>query len=341
MRKQILFILMQCSLVFAPAQDLHFSQFYNTPLTTNPANTGFLPNSDYRIGAHYREQYAALPSAYRTASVYGDFQFLRNWFKSGWMGVGGVILQDAAGGNTLVSNKAYASVAYHQMLGEEGLLSLGFNLGFANKRLNPENLRFGDQWNALSKDFNLPTGENLAQLNPSFGYFDVQVGLNYAYFPTDKVYVYLGASLHHLNRPNEQFFQRTSTVDTRLKPRSIFFADAMIKMNDQVILSPGVYYTRQAKSAELVTGLHLNYNLSGDGDQQLIAGIYMRPGDAIIPSLGYQWRNFKFTFSYDATTSGLRNFNTSRGATEFYLQYDGMYTLMYANKQSFCPSFKN
>ena len=25
------------------AQDLHFSQFMNSPLTTNPANTGFIP----------------------------------------------------------------------------------------------------------------------------------------------------------------------------------------------------------------------------------------------------------------------------------------------------------
>ena len=341
MRKFILHTLMLFSLLNLSGQDLHFSQFFNTPLTTNPANTGFLPSSDYRLGAHYREQFASLPSAYRTASIYGDFQFLRNWFRSGWMGLGGVILQDAAGGNTLVSNKLYTSIAYHQMLGEEGLLSLGFNVGFANKRINTTDLRFGDQWNALSKDFNLPTGENLAQLNPSFGYFDLQAGLNYSYFPSQNIYLHFGASLHHLNRPNENFFQSSSSIDTRLKPRSIFFLDAMVKMNDQVILSPGVYYTRQAKSSELVAGLHLNYNLSGDGDQQLIAGAYIRPGDAIIPMIGYQWKNFKFTFNYDATTSGLRNFNTSRGATEFYLQYDGLYTLMYANKQSFCPSFKN
>ncbi|MBS1574874.1 MAG: hypothetical protein JST09_06180, partial [Bacteroidetes bacterium] len=32
------------------AQDLHFSQFFNSPLTTNPANTGFIPDGDYRLG---------------------------------------------------------------------------------------------------------------------------------------------------------------------------------------------------------------------------------------------------------------------------------------------------
>jgi hypothetical protein len=113
----------------------------------------------------------------------------------------------------------------------------------------------------------------------------------------------------------------------------------MIKVNDMVIVSPGLYYTKQATASEFVGGIHLNYNLTGDGKQQLIAGVYTRPGDAIIPMVGYQWKNFKFTFSYDATSSGLQSFNGGRGATEMYMQYDGMYTLMYANKQSFCPAF--
>ena len=41
-------------------QDLHFSQFYNSPLTTNPANTGFIPDADYRIGVNYRNQWSSI-----------------------------------------------------------------------------------------------------------------------------------------------------------------------------------------------------------------------------------------------------------------------------------------
>ena len=69
------------------AQDLRFSQYFNSPLSTNPANTGFLPSSDYRLGAHYREQWASVPVPYKTMSVYGDFQFMRNLIPSGWMGL--------------------------------------------------------------------------------------------------------------------------------------------------------------------------------------------------------------------------------------------------------------
>ena len=69
------------------AQDLHFSQFFNSPLTTNPANTGFIPTADYRLGAHYRDQWSNSFVPYKTLSISGDFQFLCNKIPSGWMGL--------------------------------------------------------------------------------------------------------------------------------------------------------------------------------------------------------------------------------------------------------------
>ena len=37
----------------ANGQAVHFSQYFNSPLTTNPANTGFIPDGNYRIGINY------------------------------------------------------------------------------------------------------------------------------------------------------------------------------------------------------------------------------------------------------------------------------------------------
>lgn len=111
------------------AQDLHFSQFFNSPLTTNPANTGFIPDADYRLGASYRNQYSSiLASPYKTISVFGDAQLLRNQIENGWLGIGGVILSDVAGSGGLRSTKIYGSLAYHQQLGLASLLSAGFNV---------------------------------------------------------------------------------------------------------------------------------------------------------------------------------------------------------------------
>ena len=141
------------------AQDLHFSQFFNSPLSTNPANTGFIPAADYRLGAHYRDQWTSIPVPYKTISIFGDFQFMRDRFRSGWMGLGGMILQDVAGTGNLKSTKAYASVAYHQMLGSTGLLSAGFNLGYAGKHISADKLTFDNQWNGRFLDGAIPSGK--------------------------------------------------------------------------------------------------------------------------------------------------------------------------------------
>src|SRR6516225_7906901 len=140
------------------AQDLHFSQWFNAPLITNPANTGFIPDADYRLGANYRDQWSAIMSApYRTMSLWGDAQVFRNRIENGWMGLGGVILRDDAGASTLTSTSVYGSVAYHQMVGYARLITLGFNTGWVNKRINTANLKFPDQFDGKFFDNTLPT----------------------------------------------------------------------------------------------------------------------------------------------------------------------------------------
>ncbi len=320
------------------AQDLHFSQFFNSPLSTNPANTGFLPSEDYRLGMNYRSQWANVPVPYRTMSAYGDAQAFRNRFENGWVGLGGLILHDVAGSGNLTSTKIYASAAYHQMLGTTGLLSAGFNLGWASKRVDIAKFTFDNQWNGKFFDILAPSGEMLNA--NSVSYLDVQAGLNYAWFPTDDIYVHGGASVQHLNRPRETFFASSANYDNRLSPRYIFFADAMVKLNEQVILTPAAFFSTQAKASEFMMGLHANYNLTGNGDKQLIAGVYYRQGNAVIPMIGYQWGNMRFMFSYDATTSALANFTNTNGALEFALQYGGFYSTYHGDKrQSMCPGF--
>ena len=321
-------------------QDMHFSQWFNSPLTTNPANTGFIPQSDYRLGANYRNQWSSIMSMpYKTMSVWGDAQLFRDRIESGWLGIGGVLLRDVAGSGSLSSTKLYGSVAYHQMIGEAHLLSAGFNVGWANKRINTTELKFPDQFDGQFFDKNFPTSVVLD--NPSVHYFDVQIGLNYAFFPTENLYVNGGVSVHHLNRPRESFFEVTSTdTDDRIPMRYIAFGNASYKLNNDVIINPMAYYTRQANAGELVAGGNVQYNLSGDGESELIGGLYMRPGDAVIPVVGFQWKNIRLMFSYDVTTSSLKQYNNGRGAYEFALIHNGFYNEYTGDRrQSFCPTF--
>ena len=317
------------------AQDLHFSQFFNSPLTTNPANTGFLPDADYRIGGNYRNQWSTVMTVpYKTSSLFADAQVLRDKLENGWLGIGGVVLSDVAGSGSLRSTKVYGSIAYHQQLGLSSLLSAGFNVGWANKRIDVTKLKFPDQFDGKFFD-NPVTAVSLA--NTSVSYMDVQAGMNYAYFPQENVYINAGYSIHHVNRPKETFFNDNTNAG-RIPMRHIGFVNAILKVNERVIINPNAYFTTQAKATELVFGINGNYNLSEYGEKQLIGGLYYRLGDAIAPMVGVQVNNLSITYSYDATLSSLNKFNNYRGASEISIVKKGLYP-KHGDRQTMCPSF--
>ena len=327
--------------ITAQAQDLHFSQFMNSPLLTNPANTGFIPDGDYRLGVNFRNQWASLtPYPYKTMSAFGDAQILQNQNNDGWVGIGGLILRDVAGSGVLTSTRMYGSIAYHQMLNLGSLLSAGFNVGYANKRINTSNLTFPSQWNGKFFDSH-QVGQMPDFASTNIGYLDLQAGLNYAYFPNENMYLNIGFSSHHINRPKETFFDDQQGVDNRIAVRHTAFVNGSFKLNDQWIINPNAYYSLQAKSYEYVLGMNAHYNLSGDGEKVLIGGLYYRSSDAVIPMIGMGFKDYTFTFTYDATISTLKNYNNTRGAMEFSLIKQGVFEKYNGNRrESMCPSFK-
>ncbi|BAV08572.1 type IX secretion system membrane protein, PorP/SprF family [Filimonas lacunae] len=317
------------------AQDLHFSQYFNAPLLVNPANTGFAPDVDYRVGINYRNQWANITNnPYKTMSAWGDVQLFNNRFENGWLGLGGALLRDVAGAGGLTSTSVQGSVAWHQMLGLASLLSAGFSGGYTNKRVDFTKLTFDDQWNNKFFDITIPNGEPFAY--SSVGYLDLNLGVNYAFFASHSAYFNAGVSVMHLNKPKESFFSN-QTAGQELERRYNVFVNASLKLNDQWIVNPNIYYSRMADATETVLGINANYNLSGDGNTQLIGGLYYRNKDAIIPMVGYQWSEFKLTVNYDATTSGLSSYNQTKGAYELSLTKTGLFDPVKALK---CPTVK-
>jgi hypothetical protein len=141
-----------------------------------------------------------------------------------------------------------------------------------------------------------------------------------------------------VNKPKETFFDETDA--SRIDIRHIGFINGIFKMTDKVIINPAAYYTRMARASEMVIGMNAAYNLSGDGSKLITGGLFYRYGDAVIPMVGLQINNIRFTFSYDVTTSSLKNFNHSLGADEFNLLDKGFYNTFNGDrKQALCPVF--
>lgn len=336
-RTKIVFVVACCfSAVYVHAQGLNFSQYYNTPLLVNPANTGFNPDFDYRAGINYRTQWASVGSPYKTMSAWGDTKLFANRFENGWMGIGASLHRDEAGAGNLIGTNAAVSIAYHQMLGYKSLLSGGFSVGYSSRRVDVSKLTFDNQWNGQFFESAIPSNEPFAF--SQVGYLDLGVGLNYALFASENAYFNTGISISHLNRPSESFFS-PSVSEGRVEPRYTFFANASIKLQDLWIVNPNMYVSRKVNATEVLLGFNANRNLSGDGLQQLILGVYYRNNDAIIPLVGYQINDLRITVNYDATISTLSNLNGTRGAYELSIVKHGILPSS-AGRSVKCPTVR-
>lgn len=317
----LIMILATCYHLEASAQDLHFSQYFNSPLLVNPANTGFIPNGEYRAGINYRTQWANIGNPYKTFSAFADGQFFGNRFENGWIGIGGALLRDVAGSGNLTTTRAFGSVAYHQAIGLGSLISAGFNIGWINKRIDFSKLTFDNQWNGKFFDIAAPSGEPFVanQVN----YFALQAGLNYAYYPNENTYLNVGLSASNLNQPNESFFS-PGLLNTKVPIRLTTFLNGSFRAGDVWIVNPNVYVSKMTTAWEVVGGVNGQRKLSDDGSTQLILGAYYRVSDAMIPVVGFQQSGYKLTFSYDATASTLKNYNQTRGAYEVSVIKQGL-----------------
>src|SRR5690606_34282680 len=104
----------------AMGQDVHFTQYYSSPLTMNPANTGLL-NCDWRVAANYRDQWGSINSnPYTTGTVSYDMSLLKDKFGNGnALGIGLLGLYDKSGAGAFQNVTAGLSLAYHQHLGSD------------------------------------------------------------------------------------------------------------------------------------------------------------------------------------------------------------------------------
>jgi type IX secretion system PorP/SprF family membrane protein len=315
-------------------QDLHFSQYYNAPMLVNPANTGFNPDFDFRAGVNYRNQWASVGTPYKTMSAWGDTKLLSNRIENGWIGLGGMLWKDQAGLGSLTGTTGMVSLAYHQMLGYNSLLSGGFSVGYTQKRIDITKLTFDDQWNGVFFDANIPSFEPFATNQVS--YVDLQAGINYAYFASENFYFNAGVSVMHINTPRETFFD-ASVSNNEISRRYNVFLNASVKVVDTWILNPNVYVSMVGNSREILAGINANRDLGDNGARQLIMGVYYRNNDAVIPLFGYQINDLKMTFNYDATISSLSKSNLTRGAYEISIVKSGIFPSS-QGRQTRCPS---
>lgn len=121
--------------VFLQAQDYRFSQFYNTPLLVNPANTGN-HSYDYRANLNYKNQWSSISDAFRTIGASYDMPMFEDISGMRKLGLGLSFLSDKSGSTNYGFTNINLSIAYHTKITRFSQLSGGIMLGYGRNSVD-------------------------------------------------------------------------------------------------------------------------------------------------------------------------------------------------------------
>ncbi len=279
------------------AQDIHYTQYYTDFLRLNPAMTGNF-NGNYRVGLNLRNQWRN-PANYQTASLFGDFAFLKNRSETTWVGSGLRLLYDRAGVGDLNILEANVTLAVHQSFSDYLYGSFGIGAMMVQKQVDISQFFFSDQWNGTN--FGGSTNEdNMQNWQPGQQTWDLQAGGVLNYHVEDIASFHLGTSLLHINRPKDTF---SETGDFKKGLRSNTHINASIVMGS-VFLEPGAYFSIERKASEFMLGSNVVIPFGGGGyydDEsiKLYVGGWYRFKSSIAGLLGMEWKRYRLLFSYD------------------------------------------
>ncbi len=302
-------------------QDAHFSQFYISPLTLNPALTG-MKNGDIRVAANYRRQWSSISAPFQTMSLAADYNLLGGKIGDNLMGVGLVIFNDKAGSAGLRRTKIATSLGYSQNLGIDGTyISVGVEAGITQQKLDPTKLLFENQFDGENLNGQIGSGEEL--INNSSWNYDLTAGLAWSYAPDSYTSFYLGGAISHLNRPNKSFYDGEPDL---LDMKYTFYAGAEFRISGYVSAIPRAVLLKQGSHSELNFGGYIKLNLNEPRSENpffmSVGGMY-RLKDAIIPMVRIDYGPIAIGLSYDINVSSLSVASNAQGGMELSFVYKG------------------
>lgn len=346
-----LLVLLLCC-ISLQGQESQFSQFLANPLYLNPALTGSHSGS-FRIMSNYRNQWSGpLDKPFTTSSFGGDVKYdLKNSgsYASGndIVAVGMQFFSDRVALLDYNTTQLSLTAAFHKILSKPSnqYLSLGLQLGLAQRGISYENLSFQDQFNGVDQ-YNQATRENLpanSVVTP-----DLSLGLHYSITPQKNNSYYLGIAYHHLNSPNISFFDRDQQTTEEyeafnLKPRFTAHVGASYPYGDFTSIEPRAVFISQGIAQSFVLGSNLRYELNKTDGIDVHIGAWMRtnrglttwqPSDVIL-SAGFGKGGLLIGLSYDANILGLSANTFGANTIEISISYTGNHD----NESRICPAF--
>ncbi len=319
--RYLLFAILLPGSISLHSQDIHFTQFYNAPLTLNPALTG-ISNGDIRITGLYRSQWNAANAPYKTFQAGAEKKFYNVQHEDWWLSGGLNVFYDRTGDGNFSTTHITLSGSYTKMLDKENFLTIGLSGGVAQRQFEFGNFTFDNQWNGDIFDENRPVNETFD--DPNIFYPDFGVGFNWRGQQQKKrTKMDLGGAAFHFNQPNQNYLSGDkSPLPVRL---SLYVMPTVQITPVGDVVAHGTAQI-QGDYFEALAGAAYRHHLSTKKSKEVALQLgfgyrFNAVGDALTPAMEVHFRDLMVGFSWDVNVSGFSAATNRNGGPEFTVRY--------------------
>lgn len=300
------------------AQDIHFSQIFETPLYRNPALAGIV-NADIRVQAVFRTQWNSFANAYKTGLLNAEYK-IHAGKADDFITMGLQAFYDRAGTTDLTTTIIMPVLNYHKSISQSRNMyfSMAFMGGFVNRNLDRSKITTDNQYNGGGD------GENLEKMQYSYMDGSTGISFNSGIGQDIRNNMVIGVAYHHFNKPKNSFFDNAGI---RLNPKWVFSGDIKLGITEASSFTIHSNYSLQGIYREAIGGILYSLNagpLFDNPDYVFHGGMFLRWKDALIPVIKVDYHSFSFALSYDINISRLNTVSYGRGGAELSISYTSL-----------------
>jgi type IX secretion system PorP/SprF family membrane protein len=306
MKKLILFLYSCLLIAFnLQAQDLYFSNFYETGVYRNPGLIGIFA-SDYKATVIHRNQWSEAGYAINSSLINLEGRkLLKNGLVNDYISYAFTAAYDKVGSLSFTNSQMYASVGINKSLenAKNTYITAGFSGGYYQNYFDISKIKANSQYINDTYD---PTASILENFSGNVvNKFDLSAGISLVgeMGSKHKANYYIGLGAIHAATPSVSFF---NSYYAKLSRKFVFNAGLNYKFNKKWSLTVHSNLSQQSEFNELIYGAYINYgrvNLEKKTKHSFSIGCFNRQDCAIIPMMKFEFDGVVIATSYDYANS--------------------------------------
>ncbi len=312
------------------AQDIHFSQFYETSVLRNPALAGIF-SGDYKVGVMYRSQWSSISAPFETALLTAE---TRIPIRKDFVSIGLVAYYDKAGSIGMKTTSVCPALTYNKSMEDEhqSFISVGFMGGYIQRSFDPTKMTFDEQYQNGGYSSSNGSGENIPE--PKLSQWDLGAGVSFSSTlgENNTTSYYVGFAGYHLTKPQTTFFINSKVINQDIK--MCVNAGMGVRISDIWRFQFQGNYSMQGEYSELMAGALLSWNKMDEREEHTLfslhGGVLYRlssvTSDAVVPTIKLAIHDFTVGASYDFNISSLKTATNMQGGLELSLIKTGLFS---------------